>query len=307
MTFSRQRRALLLTSAGAPIVYALGACAARPSAGTAPSKASAVAATNAAQALAALERASGGRLGLSAIDTARDTTLGYRASERFPFCSTFKLMLAAAVLARSVEQPALLERRIRYARTDLVNYSPETGKHLDDGMTVSELCRVTVQWSDNTAANLLIDLLGGSQAVTAFARSIGDREFRLDRRETTLNTAIPGDLRDTTTPAAMARSTRSLVLGPALPAPQQARLSDWLLGCKTGDRRIRAAAPAGWKVGDKTGTGDYGTANDVGVLWPPSEKPLVLAIYHTHADPDAKARDDVIASAARIAIEALTR
>ncbi|GLU33685.1 beta-lactamase [Trinickia caryophylli] len=286
------------------MAYALSACAARTGAGTAQARAGAA---DAAQALAALERISGGRLGLCAIDTARGATLGYRASERFPFCSTFKLMLAATVLARSVEEPALLEHRIRYARTDLVNYSPETGKHVDDGMTVSELCRVTVQWSDNTAANLLIDLLGGSQAVTAYARGIGDREFRLDRRETTLNTAIPGDLRDTTTPAAMAQSTRSLVLGSALPAPQQARLRDWLLGCKTGDRRIRAAVPAGWQVGDKTGTGDYGTANDVGVLWPPAEKPLVLAIYHTHTDSAAKARDDVIASAARIAIEALTR
>ncbi|MDN8127273.1 class A beta-lactamase, partial [Burkholderia multivorans] len=161
------------------------------------------------------------------------------------------------------------------------------------------------QYSDNTAANELMKLIGGPAAVTAYARSIGDDTFRLDRWETELNTALPGDLRDTTTPAAMAASLRVLVLGDALPAAQRAQLIEWLRGNKVGDKRIRAGVPTGWRVGDKTGTGDYGTTNDAGVLWPPSRAPIVLAVYYTQTRADAKAKDDVIATATRIAIATL--
>jgi beta-lactamase class A len=171
--------------------------------------------------LAALEKSAGGRLGVAVLDTGSGRQVLHRAGERFAFCSTFKAMLAAAILARSEKEPGLLERRIRYAKADLVTYSPETEKHVDDGMTVAELCKAAVQLSDNSAGNFLIKALGGPQAVTAYARSIGDTEFRLDRWETELNTAIPGDPRDTTTPAAMMRSVQRLVLDDALGAPQR--------------------------------------------------------------------------------------
>ncbi len=156
--------------------------------------------------LATLERTSGGRLGLCALNTANGADILYRADERFPFCSTFKLVLAATVLARSLAAPDLMEKRIRYEQGDLVHYSPATAEHIADGMTVTELCRAAVELSDNTAANLLMNMLGGPSAVTAYARSIGDREFRLDRWEPALNTAMPGDRRDTSTPAAMAQT-----------------------------------------------------------------------------------------------------
>lgn len=214
-------------------------------------------------------------------------------------------MLGAAVLAQSVAHPGLLQQRVTYGRSDLVSYSPVTERHVDTGMTVAELCAATIQYSDNTAANELMKLIGGPAAVTAYARSIGDDTFRLDRWETELNTALPGDLRDTTTPAAMAASLRVLVLGDALPAAQRAQLIEWLRGNKVGDKRIRAGVPAGWRVGDKTGTGDYGTTNDAGVLWPPSRAPIVLAVYYTQTRADAKAKDDVIATATRIAIATL--
>ncbi len=258
-------------------------------------------------ALAALESRSGGRLGVFAIDTASGARIGHRAGERFPLCSTFKAILAAAVLHRSQREPGFLEQRIRFGREDLVTYSPIAKKHLQDGLTVAEMAAAAVQYSDNTAANQLMARLGGPAGLTAFARSIGNRTFRLDRWETGLNSAIPGDPRDTDTPAGMGTSLQALALGNALGPPQRRRLQDWLIGNTTGDRRVRAGVPPGWRVGDKTGTcGAYGTANDVAVLWPPDRGPIVLAIFHTHSDPAARAKDGVIAAAAGIVAEAFS-
>ncbi|NBA93440.1 class A beta-lactamase [Pseudomonas sp. R5(2019)] len=249
---------------------------------------------------AALEKQLNGRLGVFALDTGNDTQLGYRATERFAVCSTFKMMLAAAVLKFSERKPGVLQQRLRYSKSELVSYSPVTERYIDEGMTVAELCAAAVQYSDNTAANLLIKLLGGPSAVTEFARSIGDQAFRLDRWETELNTAIPGDPRDTSTPAAMGRSLQRLVLGNALEPAQAAQLQAWLRGNTTGDERIRAGVPSGWQVGDKTGTGDYASASDIGVVWPPQRAPIVVAIYTTQPEKDAKPRNDIIAEAARV-------
>ncbi|RQU38825.1 PenA family class A beta-lactamase [Burkholderia cenocepacia] len=306
MTYSSKRRTLLLAAATAPLVLTVTACASRQ--GAAPDEATraaaaaadAIAPAAAATTLADLERDAGGRLGVCAIDTASGRVIEHRAGERFPFCSTFKAMLSAAVLAQSVERPGLLQQRVAYTKADLVNYSPVSEKHVGAGMTVAALCEAAIQYSDNSAANLLMKLIGGPSAVTAYARSIGDDAFRLDRWETELNTALPGDPRDTTTPAAMATSLRVLTLGDALPAAQRAQLVAWLRGNKVGDKRIRAGVPAGWAVGDKTGTGDYGTTNDAGVIWPTSRAPIVLAVYYTQTRADARAKDDVIASVARI-------
>ncbi|GGC09554.1 beta-lactamase [Oxalicibacterium flavum] len=255
---------------------------------------------------AQLEKDFDGRLGLCAIDTRDGAQFGYRMDERFPLCSTFKAVLAAAILQHSERVPGLMERLVRYEQQDLIAHSPITGRHLAGGMRVADLCAATIQYSDNAAANLLMKILGGPAAVTAFARDIGDDAFRLDRWETELNTAIPGDLRDTTTPAAMAQSLRKLVLGDALPAPQRARLAGWLRGNTTGAKRIQAGVPADWQVGDKTGTGDYGTANDVAVIWPPGRAPIVLTIYTTYAGKEAQPRDELLAAATRLAVERLS-
>ncbi|MFS0753548.1 class A beta-lactamase [Noviherbaspirillum sp. 1P10PC] len=253
--------------------------------------------------LQALEHSFEGRLGLCAIDTGSGRTLAWRAAERFPLCSTFKAVLAAAVLAESSRRPGLLQQRIRYTRQDLVTYSPVTQAHVGDGMTVEALCAAAVQHSDNTAGNLLLQLVGGPAGLTAYARSVGDTAFRLDRWETALNSALPGDERDTTTPAAMSATLKRLVLDDALAAPQRAQLQDWLVGNTTGDARIRAGVPAGWRVGDKTGTGDYGSTNDVAVLWPSQRAPVTLAIYLTGTAPDAKPRNEIVAQAARVAAD----
>jgi len=291
MTVLSLRRSLLLSLAAAPLCRAAelldGVAAGIPSSAEA--------------LLARLESESGGRLGLFALDTADSCHVQWRGDERFPFCSTFKMMLAAAVLARG---PALLAQHIKFQSRDLVSYSPITSKYAGKGMTVAALCAATIQYSDNGAANLLIQRLGGTAAVTAFARSIGDQQFRLDRMETQLNSAIPGDLRDTTTPAAMAGSLQQLVLGEALPPAARKHLKDWLLGNTTGDTRIRTGVASGWQVADKTGSGDYGSTNDIGIIWPPGRAPIVLAVYFTQPGKDDKARSEIIAEATRIAVAA---
>lgn len=294
MTCSQHRRTWLRIAATLPLALAAGARAAQTSAADSP----------AAQ-LAQLEQSSGGRLGVFALNTATGAQIGHRADERFPFCSTFKVILIGAILAHSTQVAGLMQQRIHYAQSDVVHYSAVTAEHVSEGMTVAELCAAAIQRSDNTAANLLIKLLGGTNAVTAYARLIGNPVFRLDRLETSLNDAIPGDPRDTATPAAMVRSLQTLTLGAALPLAQRTQLLDWLRGNQMGAQRIGAALPAGWTRGDKTGTGDYGTANDLGLVWPPSRPPLILGIYHTQPQQDAKARDDVIAAAARIVVGAM--
>ncbi|WP_407918614.1 class A beta-lactamase [Solidesulfovibrio fructosivorans] len=253
--------------------------------------------------IASLEQRAHGHLGVALLNASGALAFTYRGQERFPFCSTFKFLVAAAVLQKSLADPALLDTRIRYGEGDLLSYAPVTRKNVARGMTVAELCAAALQVSDNTAANLLIRQLGGTRAVNAFARSLGDTAFRLDHLEPDLNAAIPGDPHDTSTPEAMARSMREIALGKVLGPAQRDRFVAWIKGNTTGDTSIRAGVPPGWTVGDKTGGGAYGTSNDVAVIWPPHGKPIVLAIYFTQQQKDAPARRDVLADAARLVVK----
>ncbi|MGI4717684.1 MAG: class A beta-lactamase [Janthinobacterium lividum] len=251
---------------------------------------------------AAAERELNGELGVAAIDTATGRSIGYRQDQRFPMCSTFKAVLAAAVLAREATEPGLLDRRLSLPKSVFVDWSPITGKHVDGELSVAELCAATLQYSDNTAGNMLLREVGGPAGLTRYARALGDERFRLDRWETELNAATPGDERDTTTPLAMARTLQKLLLQDGLPPAGRSRLRDWMLGNTTGEKRIRAAVPAGWQVADKTGTGSYGSASDVAVIYPAGRAPIVLAIYTRRAARDAEARNDIIVRAASIAL-----
>jgi beta-lactamase class A len=247
--------------------------------------------------LARLEADSGGRLGVGMLDTATGQLTGHRLDERFPMCSTFKVLAAGAVLARVDRNQESLDRRVRYASSDLVTYSPVTEKHVGDGMTVAEICEAAITRSDNTAGNLMLASFGGPPALTAFARSLGDTVTRLDRIETELNEAAPGDPRDTTTPQAMANDLRALTLGDALSSSSRAQLIAWLRANTTGNARLRAGVPADWTVGDKTGTGERGTANDVAVLWPPNRAPLIVTVYLTGATVSRDKQSAIIAAA----------
>ena len=242
---------------------------------------------------------------MALINTADDSQTLYRGDERFAMCSTGKVMAAAAVLKQSESHPDVVNKRLEIKKSDLVVWSPITEKHLQSGMTLAELSAAALQYSDNTAMNKMISYLGGPEKVTAFAQSIGDVTFRLDRTEPALNSAIPGDKRDTTTPLAMAESLRKLTLGNALGEQQRAQLVTWLKGNTTGGQSIRAGLPASWAVGDKTGAGDYGTTNDIAVIWPENHAPLVLVTYFTQPQQDAKSRKEVLAAAAKIVTEGL--
>jgi len=243
------------------------------------------------QRLAQIEAESGGRLGVSIVDTTSGLHAGLRTDERFPMCSTFKLLAASFVLTRVDHGQEELERRIVFSKSDLVPYSPATSQHTRErtseaGMSVADLCKAAITLSDNTAANLLLASFGGPAALTAFARSIGDGITRLDRNEPTLNEATPGDPRDTTTPNAMLGNLRVL-LGERLSSSSRAQLLAWLAANQTGGERIRAKLPKDWGVGDKTGTGDHGTANDVAILWPPGRGPILVTVYLTETSGDA--------------------
>ncbi|HVX91981.1 MAG TPA: class A beta-lactamase [Xanthobacteraceae bacterium] len=256
--------------------------------------------------LARLERESGGCLGVAAIDTASGAVAGQRANERFPMCSTFKVLACGAILAHVDAGKEDLDRRIRFGTGDLLEYSPVTKERTGgEGMTLAELCAAAMTYSDNTAANLLLARLGGPQAITRFARSLGDGVTRLDRTEPTLNQALLGDPRDTTAPAAMARDLKTLVLGSTLSSSSRKQLAAWLLGNKTGGARLRAGLPEDWRVGDKTGSGERGTANDVGVVWPPGRAPLVVAVYLTQASVSPDRRNATIAAVGRAVASAL--
>jgi beta-lactamase class A len=247
-----------------------------------------------------LEAKSGGRLGVAVLDTKDGALLGHRGDERFPMCSTFKLLAAAAVLKGLGDDLAGLQRRVHFEKSDLVTYSPETEKHVGgEGMSLAQVCEAAVTLSDNTAGNLMLKNIGGPAGLTAFARSLGDQVTRLDRIEPELNEAVPGDPRDTTSPNAMAATVRKLLLGDALNAAARDQLAGWLVANKTGDARLRAGLPHGWRVGDKTGTGRLGTSNDVAIVWPTNRPPLIITCYLTGSTLEAAAQNEIIASIGR--------
>ena len=254
-----------------------------------------------AQALEALEDRHGGRLGVTALDTGSGRMLAHRGGERFAMCSTFKLLLAAQVLAAVDAGRERLDRRLTWTPDEVISWSPVIDKHDGTlGLPVETLCEATMTISDNTAANLLLAEHGGPRGLTDWLRGIGDAVTRLDRNEPSLNEATPGDPRDTTTPAAMVATMQTLLLGDALAPASRTRLTDWLLANQTGDKRLRAGLP-GWRIGDKTGTNNTGNSNDIGILWPPGGgAPVLVAAYIAESTGTHAERDAVLADAGRV-------
>jgi beta-lactamase class A len=223
-------------------------------------------------------------------------------------CSTFKVLAASAVLARVDRGKENLRRRIHFAAGYIINNSPITKDYVGgNGMSLAEICAAALDYSDNTAANFLISTLGAPAVVTAFARSLGDTVTRLDRTEPTLNEAAPGDPRDTTTPAAMAANLQRLLLGKALAPASRDQLARWMIGNKTGDTRLRAGFQQGWRIGDKTGSGDHGTANDIAIAWPPERKPIIVTAYLTESTVSPDQQNAAIADVARSIAGAIER
>ncbi|MFF0829819.1 BBI family class A beta-lactamase [Brevibacillus sp. NPDC003359] len=256
------------------------------------------------QKFAALENKFNARLGVYAIDTDTNLAVAYRDDERFAFASTYKALAAGAVLhQKSLEE---LDKVISYTKDDLVTYSPITEKHVATGMTLRELADAAIRYSDNTAGNLLFKELGGPKGFESALRQIGDGVTTSERYETELNEATPEDTRDTSTPKALATSLRAYTVGDVLSPDKQTILTEWLQGNTTGDKLIRAGVPKDWKVGDKTGAASYGTRNDIGIIWPPNKKPIVIAVLSSRDKQDATYDDALIAEATKVAVDALT-
>jgi beta-lactamase class A len=259
---------------------------------------------------AVLEAKHGGHLGVAAIDLGSGRRMAWRAGERFPMCSTFKLLLVALVLQRVDAGKERLDRRVAYDASLFPNtdfYAPVTRAHLHDGgLSVEALCAAAIEWSDNGAANLLIASVGGPSAVTAFARSLHDPVTRLDHIEPAMNVWRPGDLENTTTPGAMVRDLNAVLFDRRVLREASAqRLTNWLAQCKTAAARIPAGLPAGWRSGNKTGSWpENGSTNDVAILWPPHAKPILVAAYYTGSKAPSAVREAVLADVGRIVSQA---
>ena len=220
-------------------------------------------------------------------------------------CSTFKFLAAAVVLKRVDDEQEQLGRLIPVGAGDVVPGSSHIKTPVPGGLTMAELCEAAMIYSDNTAGNLILASLGGPQAITDYARTLGDTMTRLDRNEPTLNESIPGDPRDTTTPNAMLKNMQALLIGEALSTASKKQLTQWLLGNKTGDTRLRAGLPVGWRVGDKTGTGDRGSTNDIAIIWPPDRAPVLIATYLTETSAAPERRNATIADIARAVVKGM--
>ncbi|WP_170334875.1 class A beta-lactamase [Ruegeria arenilitoris] len=234
------------------------------------------------------------RIGVVLRDASSDWEISMRSEERFPMSSTFKSLLCGAVLARVDAGQEDLSRRVTYSADDLVTYSPVTENHLQNGLTVGELCEATVALSDNTAGNLLLDTVGGPEGLTAFLRYIGDQTTRLDRWETALNEAAPGDPRDTSTPSAVLTTLEALLLGDVLEPSSAAQLRQWMIDDQVADALIRTHLPEGWVIGDKTGAGGNGSRAIIAFIEPEEGAHYFAAIYLTESDADFALRNQVV-------------
>ncbi|EOD69902.1 class A beta-lactamase [Amycolatopsis vancoresmycina] len=251
---------------------------------------------------APLERDFDARLGVYAVDTGSGRELAHRADERFGYASTHKAFSAAAVLQRTGLDG--LAKTLTYTRADLQPNSPVTEKRVGTGISLRDAMDAALRYSDNTAANLLFRELGGPAGLAGALRAVGDTTTHVDRIEPGLNDLAPGDVRDTSTPRAMAGSLRAFTLGSALPPDKRAVLTDMMRANTTGAALIRAGAPAGWAVADKTGTGSYATRNDIAVVWPPGRAPIVLVVMSSRQGKDAGHDDRLLAQAAKLALDA---
>lgn len=254
--------------------------------------------------LAVLDARHGGRLGVAILDMESHVRVEHRGDEKFPLCSTFKFLAAAAVLARVDAEHERLDRFMAYDESALDTYAPITKAHVQDGgMKLADICAAAMIWSDNTAGNLMLQVLGGPEGLTRQLRDWGDGVTRLDRTEPTLNTALPGDERDTTTPRAMLETMRSIFLGKLLSQASRDTLENWMVAAQTGQKRIRAGVPASWRVGDKTGSGENATANTIAVIYPPGRAPLLTAVYYTLSGGSEGDRNGVHADIGRLITE----
>lgn len=243
----------------------------------------------------------GVKLGVYAFDTETNKEVTYNADNRFAYCSTFKSLISGAILQKySSDQ---LKQVIKYSQKDVLSYAPVTKNHVDKGMTIEELCDAAVRFSDNTAANLLLNLIGGPSGFKSALNQLGDKVTEPARIELELNAATPGDTRDTSTPRQLAIDLKEYTTGNILTDDKKKVLINWMSGNAKGDKLIRAGAPKDWIVSDKSGSGSYGTRNDIAIVMPPNKKPIFVAILSSKNTKDAKYDDKTVADASKIVFD----
>lgn len=251
-----------------------------------------------------LEKQYDARLGVYAIDTGTKETVEFRENERFAYTSTSKALAAAVLLKQN--PISVLEEIRTFTNEDIVTYSPITEEFVNKGMSLGKIAEAAMQYSDNTAGNLLFEELGGPDGLEKALRESGDTITMADRIETDLNEAIPGDSRDTSTPKALATNLKVFGISEYLPADKQEIFTNWLKGNTTGDSLIRAGVPEGWEVGDKSGAGGYGTRNDIAIVWPPNREPIIIAIMSSRNEENASFNDELIAKATKVIAQAFS-
>jgi beta-lactamase class A len=249
----------------------------------------------------ALEKRHNAFAGVFAADVDSDRSVAHRADDPFAMCSTFKAYAAARVLEKATAGELNLTDAVGIEADDIKPNSPITETRVGKTMTIAELCEAALQRSDNAAGNWLLRIIGGPSRVTDFARSIGDDRTRLDRWEIELNTAVPGDLRDTSTPRALGSGFRSLLVGDVL-GDKRTQLEMWMRANETSS--MRAGLLPRWTSADKTGSGDYGSTNDVGIAYGPNGQRILLAFMTRSRtdDPNAEALRPLIAELATLVL-----
>ncbi|MBF4605042.1 class A beta-lactamase [Curtobacterium sp. VKM Ac-2884] len=258
------------------------------------------------RALAGLEREYDATVGVVATDTVTGETVAYNGDRRFGYASTIKAFAAAQFL-RSVPADARNEV-VHWTAADVAaaGYSPVTEQHVADGLSYGQLAEAAVRMSDNTALNLVLTRIGGPSGLDTALTELGDTTTEVVHGEPDLNTIEPGSTEDTTTPAAFTAALATVLDGSTLDRADTALLVDWMGGNATGDALIRAGAPDGWVVVDKSG-GAGPIRNDVARVTPPGGDPIVLSVLTTRNDPDAAYDDALVARSASAVLDAFDR
>lgn len=254
--------------------------------------------------------------------------------QRFPMASTFKVAIAGALLAAVDDGRLSLEQMVSVAPDAHIPSAIIADRFIHPGVSLSlaNLMELMLTQSDNTATDIVMELAGGPARVTEWVRAQGIENLRVDRDTGALlrdffelpdgpflealteaekadpqlvqkgahpNPHFYGDVRDTSTPEAMAGLLTRIFNGRALSPRSTELLIGMMQRCRTGEGRLKGRLPAGTEVAHKTGT-IGGTLNDVGVISLPGDAgQLVVAVLIRESGRPFADREQAIAEIAR--------
>ncbi|WP_374725250.1 class A beta-lactamase [Cellvibrio fibrivorans] len=233
-------------------------------------------------------------IGVAVLNTKTGEHWHYKGNERVPLTSTFKTIACAKLLHDADSDKSLLSRTVLIKSDELVTYSPITEKHVGQEITLKDACAATMHTSDNTAANIIINAVAGTEGITDFIRKTGDDVTRLDRFEPELNEALLNDIRDTTTPNAITKTINRLLFGSVLSRPSQQQLKEWMVNNQVTGNLLRSVLPKGWEIADRSGAGGFGTRSITAVVWGETQSPLIISIYIAQTEASFSERNEAI-------------